>query len=114
MSKAIMVAGAASIALTVSTGAMAGTLEDVKAKGHVQCGVSTGLAGFSNPDDKGNWQGLDVDVCRAVAAAVLGDADAVKFTPLTAKERFTALQSGEIDILSRTRPGHSLGTAPWV
>jgi len=101
MSKAIMVAGAASIALTVSTGAMAGTLEDVKAKGHVQCGVSTGLAGFSNPDDKGNWQGLDVDVCRAVAAAVLGDADAVKFTPLTAKERFTALQSGEIDILSR-------------
>ncbi len=70
-------------------------------KGFIQCGVSTGLAGFSNPDDAGNWSGLDVDVCRAVAAALFGDADAVKYTPLTAKERFTALQSGEVDLLSR-------------
>jgi general L-amino acid transport system substrate-binding protein len=65
------------------------------------CGVSTGLPGFSLPDEKGNWTGIDVDVCRGVAAAVLGDASKVKFIPLTAKERFTALQSGEIDVLSR-------------
>ena len=77
------------------------TLDSVKKKGHVQCGVSTGIPGFSAADDKGNWTGIDVDICRAVAATVLGDANAVKFTPLTAKERFTALQSGEIDILSR-------------
>lgn len=77
------------------------TLEDIKAKGFVQCGVSQGLPGFSNPDDKGEWSGLDVDVCRAIAAAIFGDGDAVKFTPLSAKERFTALQSGEVDILSR-------------
>ncbi|MCW8945619.1 MAG: amino acid ABC transporter substrate-binding protein, partial [Sedimenticola sp.] len=64
-------------------------------------GVSIGLPGFSNADEKGNWSGLDVDVCRAVAAAVFGDANKVKYTPLTAKERFTALQSGEIDMLSR-------------
>jgi len=84
-----------------ATTASADTLSDVKSKGYVQCGVSTGLGGFSSADSKGNWKGLDVDVCRAVAAAVLGDAGAVKYTPLTAKERFTALQSGEIDILSR-------------
>ena len=78
-----------------------GTLESVKKKGFVQCGVSTGLPGFSNPDAKGKWQGIDVDVCRAVAAAVLGDQSKVKYIPLAAKERFTALQSGEIDILSR-------------
>lgn len=79
----------------------ADTLDSVKSKGYVQCGVSTGLPGFSNADASGNWQGLDVDVCRAVAAAALGDAGKVKYTPLTAKERFTALQSGEIDMLSR-------------
>ena len=84
-----------------SATSFAGTLEDVKKKGHVNCGVSTGLAGFSQKDEKGNWSGLDVDVCRGVAAAVLGDASKVKYKPLTAKERFTALQSGEIDILSR-------------
>ncbi|WP_316859447.1 amino acid ABC transporter substrate-binding protein [uncultured Cohaesibacter sp.] len=84
-----------------ATAASAATLDDVKAKGAVQCGVSQGLPGFSNPDDQGNWTGIDVDVCRAVAAAVFGDATAVKFTPLSAKERFTALQSSEIDVLSR-------------
>ncbi|MCL4108365.1 UNVERIFIED_CONTAM: hypothetical protein GTU68_065393 [Idotea baltica] len=67
----------------------------------LKCGVSTGLAGFSQKDEKGNWSGLDVDVCRGVAAAVLGDASKVSYKPLTAKERFTALQSGEVDILSR-------------
>lgn len=88
------------LALSANT-VSADTLDSVKEKGHVQCGVSTGLPGFSNADASGNWQGLDVDVCRAVAAAVLGDAGKVKYTPLTAKERFTALQSGEIDMLSR-------------
>ncbi len=77
------------------------TLSAVKGKGFVQCGVNTGLPGFSNADEKGNWTGIDVDVCRALAAAVFGDAGKVRFTPLTAKERLTALQSGEIDILSR-------------
>ena len=94
---ALAVAGA-----VLGTAANAGpTMDAVKSKGFVQCGVNTGLPGFSTADDKGNWRGIDVDVCRAVAAAVLGDAGKVKYTPLTAKERFTALQSGEIDILSR-------------
>ncbi len=84
-----------------STTAQAGTLEDVKKAGVLKCGVSTSLTGFSAADKKGVWKGIDVDVCRGVAAAVLGDATKVKFSPLTAKERFTALQSGEIDILSR-------------
>jgi general L-amino acid transport system substrate-binding protein len=77
------------------------TLDAVKSKGFVQCGVTTGLPGFSGADDKGTWSGIDVDMCRGVAAAIFGDADKVKYTPLTAKERFTALQSGEIDMLSR-------------
>ncbi len=81
--------------------ASAATLDDVKAKGFVQCGVSQGLPGFSNTNDAGDWTGIDVDVCRAVAAAVFGDASLVKYTPLSAKERFTALQSGEVDVLSR-------------
>ena len=92
---------AALASLTVAGVAQAGTLDDVKAKGHVQCGVSQGLPGFSNPDQNGNWVGIDVDVCRAVAAAVFGDASKVKYSPLSAKERFTALQSGEVDVLSR-------------
>lgn len=91
----------AAITAVISTGAAAGTLDDVKSKGFVQCGVSGGVPGFSNADDKGNWTGIDVDVCRAVAAAIFNDPQKVKFTPLSAKERFTALQSGEIDILSR-------------
>jgi general L-amino acid transport system substrate-binding protein len=95
------VLGAAAAALLLASGATAATLDDVKARGQLVCGVSTGLPGFSNPDDKNAWAGLDVDLCRAVAAAVLGDARKVKYTPLTAKERFTALQSGEIDLLSR-------------
>ena len=77
------------------------TLDAVKKKGFVQCGISDGLPGFSYADAKGNYLGLDVDVCRAVAAAVFGDASKVRYSPLTAKERFTALQSGEVDILSR-------------
>jgi general L-amino acid transport system substrate-binding protein len=81
--------------------ATAGTLEDVKAKGFIQAGVNGDLFGFGKPDEKGEWRGLDVDTARAVAAAVFGDANKVKFTPLTAKTRFTALQSGEIDVLTR-------------
>jgi len=77
------------------------TLDGVRQRGHVQCGVSTGVAGFSAPDARGRWAGLDVDVCRAVAAAVLGDPDKVNFVPLNAQQRFAALQSGQIDILSR-------------
>src|SRR6056300_1941820 len=77
------------------------TLDTTKKQGFVKCGVSQGLPGFSNADAGGNWTGIDVDVCRAVAAAVLGDATKVKYTPLSAKERFTALQAGDIDVLSR-------------
>jgi general L-amino acid transport system substrate-binding protein len=87
--------------LAVPFASAATTLESVKEKGHLQCGVTSGLPGFSQPDSEGNWTGIDVDTCRAVAAAIFGDAQAVEFTPLTAKERFTALQSGEIDMLSR-------------
>ena len=91
---------AAATALCVQT-AVAQTLKTVKERGVLSCGVSQGLPGFSTPDDKGNWTGLDVDVCRAIAAAVLNDPTKVKFVPLSAKDRFTALQSGEIDVLSR-------------
>ncbi|RNF51736.1 amino acid ABC transporter substrate-binding protein [Marinomonas hwangdonensis] len=91
----------AAIAATISAGATAATLDDVKAKGFVQCGVSQGVPGFSNADVNGEWSGIDVDACRATAAAIFGDAQKVKFTPLSAKERFTALQSGEIDLLAR-------------
>jgi general L-amino acid transport system substrate-binding protein len=77
------------------------TLEIVKRRGHLVCGVNTGLAGFAAPDDRGAWTGIDVDFCRAVAAAIFHSGDRVRFVPLNAKERFTALQSGEVDILSR-------------
>ncbi len=94
------VLGAAAL-FCVASGASADTLSDVKAKGFLQCGVNTGLLGFSSPNDKGEWSGFDVDYCRAVASAIFGDPAKVKFTPLNAKERFTALQSGEIDVLIR-------------
>ena len=102
MNKTVLtgVMGAAVFALG-ATAASASTLDDVKAKGFVQCGVSQGLPGFSNPDADGNWSGLDVDLCRGIAAAIFDDPGAAKFTPLSAKERFTALQSGEIDVLTR-------------
>ncbi len=81
--------------------ASAATLDDVKARGKLNCGVTTGLVGFAAPDANGNWEGFDVSVCRAVAAAVLGDASAVEFVPTTGKTRFTALASGEVDMLAR-------------
>ncbi len=92
----------AALGTLIAAPAQAGkTLDAVKAHGQVVCGVHTGLAGFSAADSSGKWAGLDVDICRAVAAAVLGSADKVKYVPLTAQQRFTALQSGEIDLLSR-------------
>ncbi len=88
--------------MAVSAGvASAATLDTVKQRGMVICGTNTGLAGFAFPDDKGNWSGLDVDFCRAVAAAIFDDPTKVRFVPLSAKDRFTALQSGEVDLLSR-------------
>jgi general L-amino acid transport system substrate-binding protein len=97
-----MLSGTAAVALmALASAAQATTLEDVQARGTLNCGVTTGLAGFAAPDDAGVWTGLDVDMCRAVAAAVLGDSEAVKYVPTTAKERFTALQSGEVDLLAR-------------
>ena len=77
------------------------TLDGIKARGQVICGANTGLAGFSAADSSGKWTGLDVDICRALAAATLGDAEKVKYVPLNAQQRFTALQSGEVDVLSR-------------
>jgi general L-amino acid transport system substrate-binding protein len=98
----ILAGGLIAAATLASAPAHAGkTLDAIKARGSVICGVNTGLAGFSAADSQGQWTGLDVDVCRAIAAAVLGDGNKVKWVPLTAQQRFTALQSGEIDILSR-------------
>ena len=86
----------------LATGAaQAGTLDDVRAKGHLQCGINTGLVGFAFTDDQGNWKGFDVALCEGVAAAVFGDASKVKYTNLTGKTRFEALKAGEIDMLSR-------------
>ncbi len=100
--KTILAAGAMSVAAIAANNAHAGAVVDgIKAKGFVQCGVNTGLPGFSAANSEGKWEGIDVDVCRAVAAALLGDAEKVQYTPMTAAQRFTALQSGEIDILSR-------------
>lgn len=96
---AIVAGGVVTLAMGVAEAGQ--TLNGVKQKGFVQCGVNLGLYGFSAPDDKGNWAGLDVDACRAVAAALFGDASKVKYTPLSAQQRLPALQSGEIDILAR-------------
>lgn len=95
-------AATAAVAVAMSGAAQAGpTVDAVKGKGFIQCGANTGLPGFSAANAQGQWEGLDVDMCRAVAAAILGDSSKVKFTPLTAQQRFTALQSGEVDMLAR-------------
>ena len=92
----------AATAALLSVPAHAGkTLDAIKSRGQLVCGVNEGLAGFSSADSQGKWSGLDVDACKAIAAAILGDANKVKWVPLNAQQRFTALQSGEIDILSR-------------
>src|SRR5262245_47073061 len=92
------------VALLVMSGtanAQQKTLDAVKQRGQLVCGVNTGLPGFGAPDDKGVWSGLDVDYCKAIAAAVLGDASKVRYVATTTKERFTALQSRELDVLAR-------------
>jgi general L-amino acid transport system substrate-binding protein len=95
-------AGLATLAFCASLPAWAGkTLDAIKARGQLVCGVNTGLAGFSMADASGHWSGLDVDICRAAAAAVLGDGNKVRYVPLSSQQRFTALQSGEVDLLSR-------------
>ncbi len=100
MKKTLFVGAVAFAGLSAGVAA-AGTLDDVKARGKLNCGVNTGLVGFAAPDANGEWDGFDVAFCRAVAAAVLGDSTAIEFVPLTGKTRFTALASGEIDMLSR-------------
>jgi len=101
MKRVTLVLAVAGATVLAAASAQAQTLKTIKDRGMISCGVSQGLPGFSSPDDKGNWTGMDVDVCRAVAAAVFNDPSKVKFVPLSAKDRFTALQSGEIDVLSR-------------
>ena len=100
MKRVISVLGLA-LAIGLSGQADAQTLKTVRDRGSLICGVSQGLPGFSSPDDKGNWTGLDVDFCRAIAAAIFNDPSKVKFTPLSAKDRFEPLRSSEIDVLSR-------------
>jgi general L-amino acid transport system substrate-binding protein len=103
MKRFLWIAAVAGVAAAVGTpGAHAGaTFDAVKNRGEVICGVHTGLYGFSAPDERGQWSGIDVDICRSVAAALFGDASKVRFVPLSAQARLTALQSGEVDILSR-------------
>ncbi|AUH02360.1 amino acid ABC transporter substrate-binding protein [Pectobacteriaceae bacterium CE70] len=103
MKKVIMstLVASASLFAFINQAHAGATLDAIHKKGFVQCGISDGLPGFSYADAKGKYTGIDVDICRGVAAAIFGDATKVKYTPLTAKERFTALQSGEVDILSR-------------
>ncbi|WP_108446393.1 amino acid ABC transporter substrate-binding protein [Halomonas denitrificans] len=99
--KTLLSLSAAALCVGLASSASAATLDEVKERGELRCGVNVGLSGFSSPDEDGTWQGLDVETCRGIAAAIFDDPEAVSFTPLTAKERFTALQSGEIDVLSR-------------
>jgi general L-amino acid transport system substrate-binding protein len=100
--KALKLATMAALLFATASAAQAGaTFDNVKKKGFVQCGVSTGIAGFSLIDSKGQWQGIDIDMCRAIAATMFNDASKIKVTPLTSQQRFTALQSGEIDVLTR-------------
>ncbi len=101
ISKLLLAAGAAVLLSTAASVASAGTLDDVRERGELRCIISTGLAGFAFTDASGNWQGFDVDFCRATAAAVLGDANKVKFVTTTGKTRFTVLNSGEADVLWR-------------
>ena len=105
MRKSPVLAIAASIMVFASPVVAGPTLDAVKQRGEIVCGVNTGIAGFAAPDSKGEWRGIDVDVCRAVSAALFGNPGKVKFVGLTAAQRFTALQSGEIDVLSRNTTG---------
>ena len=101
MKRKILLFGATFVLGFSVVAAPAQTLKAVKDRGSVLCGVGQGVAGFSLPDDKGNWTGFDVDFCRAIAAAVLNDPTKVKFIPLSSKDRFEPLKTGGIDVLSR-------------
>jgi general L-amino acid transport system substrate-binding protein len=98
---AVGVVAAAPAGAQTSPGAKSPTLAAIKARGHLECGVHTGVPGFSFPDDKGQWSGLDVDLCRSIAAAIFGDATKVKYTPTTVQQRWSVLASGQVDLLSR-------------
>lgn len=102
MQKQLVTLAASAILSLTAVSAQAAILDDVKAKGYVQCGVTGGVPGFSAPDSSNVWTGVEVDFCRAMAAAIFNDPEAVRYTSLTSQERFTALSAGEIDVLSRT------------
>ena len=107
MRSTIVAAAAGLAAVMLVNGASAGpVLDAAKARGQLACGVGTGTAGYMLADSQGKWRGLSVDICRAVAAAIFGDADKVKYQPLTSQQRFTAIQSGEVDML--------VGNATWT
>lgn len=101
MKKLLMTVAAGAALAMAASAASAQTLNQVKQRGVLQCGSNTGLAGFGQPDAQGNWSGIDVDLCRAISAAIFNDPSKVKFVPLSSKDRFTALQSGEVDVLVR-------------
>jgi len=101
MKRLVTVVACASIVMTLASAASAATLDDVKKRGTLNCGANGQLPGFGLPDAQGNWTGFDVDFCRAIAAAIFNDASKVKFTALTAKDRFVALQSSDVDVLAR-------------
>ena len=101
MKRVVLALAIASVAVGFAMPAPASTLDDVKARGALNCGANGQLPGFGMPDSQGVWTGLDVDFCRAIAAAIFNDATKVKFVPLSAKDRFTALQSGDVDVLAR-------------
>ena len=102
MSKTLLSLAAVAAVSLMATSVQAATLDDIKAKGHLQCGVTEGTTGFSAPDANNNWSGIEVEFCRGIAAAIFNNADSVRYTPLTSQERFTALSAGEVDLLSRT------------
>ncbi|MBS0547777.1 MAG: transporter substrate-binding domain-containing protein, partial [Proteobacteria bacterium] len=106
MNKRFWIATAAAAFAFTGTAAAGPVLDGTKARGTLTCGVGTGTAGYYMPDNQGKWKGLAVDVCRAVSAAIFGDADKVKYVPLTSAQRFTAIQSGEVDML--------VGNATWT
>jgi general L-amino acid transport system substrate-binding protein len=101
MKRLVAICAVAGAVMTLASVASAGTLDDVKKRGTLNCGSNGQLPGFGLPDAQGNWTGLDVDFCRAIAAAIFNDVNKVKFVALTAKDRFTALQSGDVDVLAR-------------
>ena len=100
LKKAVLLLAGVLVLVLAATAARAGTLDQIKKRGFLTCGSNLGRAGFSLPDGHGHWAGLDIDFCRALAAAIFGDAGKVKFIPLTAKDRFAALQSGAVDVLA--------------